>query len=690
MALEYIKVNGTAQQVNDPRLSDWALQSSKPSYTLDEVGDGSTRKLSNYLLASTKGVANGVAELDANGLVPSSQLPSYVDDVLEYANRSSFPSTGESGKIYVALDTNLTYRWTGSTYTEISPSLALGETSSTAYRGDRGATAYSHATDQYRLTTAQSSGFYKFSTTSEGHVGSVTAVSASDLTSLIGNSTYAPYNSAGYLPLSGGTLTGASRTLTLDTTNTLAGIVFKQNSTYKGNISWEQGYGIYLQNKGGNYVNLTEDGEFRYGDSYKFWHAGYDGSGSGLDADLLDGQHGSYYATASDLDYRLFSTHTTSPQDAFYGDSPVSWAETTAEYYKRAFIYNSYGTEWSYLMGMTSDANYGSILKFGYADRYLRILRKNSGSWQTDEWELINAGYADSAGSASSASYATSAGYTLGSAGYVIGTDTGNWDADAPGTSQYLWYYGQAGGVTHFPGTYGSVVTFFSGGTSQSLHAQLAWGINHDSANASHGIWWRAKNNLGWDATWHRLYDDNNHPYADALSTSRSIWGQSFNGTGDINGELKVYRGGSVSTEYLSISAGDSYVDFDFVDPYDHFGDYRFKSDGTTILYVSGGTSRLSVCTSSPSYTLDVNGLSQFRQGIYLTNPTASESWINFCDANGVHNQLDSYSGNFVFLRYASNTWYEDMKIIKRLYKFCFLLYPLRVRSARESMFKRK
>ncbi len=76
------------------------------------------------------------------GTVPSSQLPSYVDDVLEYANLASFPNPGESAKIYVALDTNLTYRWTGSSYVEISQSLALGETSSTAYRGDRGKTAY--------------------------------------------------------------------------------------------------------------------------------------------------------------------------------------------------------------------------------------------------------------------------------------------------------------------------------------------------------------------------------------------------------------------------------------------------------------------------------------------------------------------------------------------------------------------
>ena len=74
----------------------------------------------------------------SGGLIPSQYLPSFVDDVLEYASKSAFPASGESGKIYVAVDTNLTYRWSGSTYTEISPSLALGHTSSTAYPGDEG------------------------------------------------------------------------------------------------------------------------------------------------------------------------------------------------------------------------------------------------------------------------------------------------------------------------------------------------------------------------------------------------------------------------------------------------------------------------------------------------------------------------------------------------------------------------
>jgi len=95
--------------------------------------------------SSEKGSINGVATLGSDGKIPSTQLPSFVDDVLEFATLGSFPTTGESGKIYIALNTNLTYRWGGTVYVLISSSLALGETSSTAYRGDRGAIAYDHS-----------------------------------------------------------------------------------------------------------------------------------------------------------------------------------------------------------------------------------------------------------------------------------------------------------------------------------------------------------------------------------------------------------------------------------------------------------------------------------------------------------------------------------------------------------------
>lgn len=121
--------------------TDSGLEAENVHDAIDEV----VETLDDKIDISAKGVANGVAELDSAGKVPSSQLPSFVDDVIEVADYDHLPATGESGKIYVALDTNKTYRWGGSEYVEISESLALGETSSTAYRGDRGKTAYDHS-----------------------------------------------------------------------------------------------------------------------------------------------------------------------------------------------------------------------------------------------------------------------------------------------------------------------------------------------------------------------------------------------------------------------------------------------------------------------------------------------------------------------------------------------------------------
>lgn len=101
---------------------------------------GDTSELNNKVqeFIDSKGAPNGLASLNESGIIPSAQLPSYVDDVIEVDTFSNLPGTGESGKIYIVQDTNLTYRWSGTGYVEISKSLALGETSSTAYPGDKG------------------------------------------------------------------------------------------------------------------------------------------------------------------------------------------------------------------------------------------------------------------------------------------------------------------------------------------------------------------------------------------------------------------------------------------------------------------------------------------------------------------------------------------------------------------------
>ena len=109
-----------------------------PYSTTSQMNTAISEAVKDYIPLSQKGRAGGVVPLDNYGLISSMYLPSYVDDVLEYSTFSALPATGESGKIYVTLDTNLTYRWSGTSYVEISKSLALGETADTAYAGNKG------------------------------------------------------------------------------------------------------------------------------------------------------------------------------------------------------------------------------------------------------------------------------------------------------------------------------------------------------------------------------------------------------------------------------------------------------------------------------------------------------------------------------------------------------------------------
>ena len=167
------------------------------------------------------------AELDESGKVLSSQLPSYVDDVLEYNSEDNFPETGESGKIYISLNSNKTYRWSGSVYVELSESISLGTTSSTAFRGDYGNIAYQHAN---KKGLAFASGLYKITTNDQGHVTSAVAVTKSDITALGIPSQDTTYN----------TMTGA----TVDTAGTLglvpAPSIGSQDKFLKGDGTWSE------------------------------------------------------------------------------------------------------------------------------------------------------------------------------------------------------------------------------------------------------------------------------------------------------------------------------------------------------------------------------------------------------------------------------------------------------------------
>lgn len=112
-----------------------------------------TYKGSTIQTAAFKGINNGLAELDASGIVPTSQLPGYVDAIVEYDNLTFLITTDpqESNKLYITIDDNKIFRYTGTagSYSEISSTVVLGSTMTTAYRGDRGLIAYEHSQEEH-------------------------------------------------------------------------------------------------------------------------------------------------------------------------------------------------------------------------------------------------------------------------------------------------------------------------------------------------------------------------------------------------------------------------------------------------------------------------------------------------------------------------------------------------------------
>ena len=144
-------------QAGDYSKGDVGLGNVDNTADVDKPISTATQTALNGKIASTeKGTANGVATLDSNGKIPSSQLPSYVDDVVEgyynsttdrFYEENTFITviTPVEGKSWVDISSNKSYRWTGSVYVRVDEGVQLGETSNSAYRGDRGKAAYDHS-----------------------------------------------------------------------------------------------------------------------------------------------------------------------------------------------------------------------------------------------------------------------------------------------------------------------------------------------------------------------------------------------------------------------------------------------------------------------------------------------------------------------------------------------------------------
>ena len=247
--------------------------------------------ISGKVDASEKGEANGIAELDENGKVPAAQLPGFVDDVVDgyyYNNKFYKESTheteipGEAGKVYIDVSTNITYRWSGSAFVPIGSDLALGETSSTAYRGDRGAAAYAAAVTNVDTTPTEESTHL---ITSGGVAAAIPDISTkADKTDTVLNTTL-------------------SRGRKANTTVGTGSFAFGNNVIASGNYSQAEGYNTYAS---GYYSHaegskVTASGQASHAEGYASTASTYGAFGKGDHAEGYNtiansGTSSSYYA----------------------------------------------------------------------------------------------------------------------------------------------------------------------------------------------------------------------------------------------------------------------------------------------------------------------------------------------------------------------------------------------------------
>ena len=153
----FFTMDGASVKSINGKVGDVVLTTTDVGATTESYVDTEITTLQTSLQTSINTKADAASVTQAlstkadlvGGVIPANQLPSFVDDVLSFPDLISFPSLGEDGKIYIAEDVNKTYRWDGSSYVEIGGGgVALGETSSTAYRGDNGKIAYDHSLSQ--------------------------------------------------------------------------------------------------------------------------------------------------------------------------------------------------------------------------------------------------------------------------------------------------------------------------------------------------------------------------------------------------------------------------------------------------------------------------------------------------------------------------------------------------------------
>ena len=431
---------------NDARLSDarpasdvyaWAKASTKPTYTLDEVADGSSRKLSNYLPLSG-GTMTGAIKWNANiGTEENSWNNTGTYKGLEILNCAGYQNTGAPSNYAVGLKVSSYYSFM----------LAYNASVERLYYKGGSMIGWDKLANFSDLASYLPLAGGTMSNTNvvtnlnadllDGQHGAYYA-KAADVTTLQGYFTNGVANKSIYNDNYG----NVSSNLTVaEAKAQLATLVGGQRSGvgYNINISasyisqWDNDEATFYATSGYSVIKI---GGAYSGANYGQWllssfgleKIGVVGRNNGQWTNIKwlpfsdgTGASGTWginitgnAASATSVPWSGITSKPTTLSGygitdglKSYQDSAVqtdlTWIKTLADNIRRGFVYNNNGVEWSYLLGLKSTGGalrYGAILKMGYQDKYLRMLRIENGTWKSDDWEKISAGYSDTAGTA--------------------------------------------------------------------------------------------------------------------------------------------------------------------------------------------------------------------------------------------------------------------------------------------------
>ena len=455
------------------------------------------------------------------------------------------------------------------------------------------------------------------------------------------------------LPLSGGTISGTYGALVIHRTNENSSLIKYSNSSgVLGHLGFNSSKEPFVY-KG---TDTTTQ--------YKIWHEGNDGSGSGLDADMLDGYNRSSFhslyggSNLSASDTNNVDLNTLTSANSYYQPATANVIYVTNKPSSvtsafRLYVSNPTGTSSTYLRQR--------IQQFNSIDIYERI-STNSGSTWTD-WTLVQTKLSSFTASSTldgtlsitlgsiSANvdnlYAKKTRFFTGQWNYNSGTtfDLNEWD-----TGGIVRCYGNSNNLLNRPDgfSYGSVLSLSEG--TKALTGQLAWAVNQNSTtDKTKALWFRTSDSAnGFTySPWRKIaFTDSNVASATKLQTARTIWGQSFDGTGNVSGDL-ILGDGNITRNDESGTAR-TLISFDGNSTLFNYGlagqGYKTYIEGNEIIFRYGtghtrgmtilSSGNVGIGTAAPDYkfhvvgTTHINGEASFNSSVTLKGTSSSTARI--------------------------------------------------------------